>query len=467
MVTTFDALIIGTGQAGPALAARLSGAGMKVAVVEKHKFGGTCVNDGCTPTKAMVASAYAAHMARRAGEYGVLVEGNPRIDMKRVKARKDEIVRNSTKGVEKWMRGLTGAKVYRGHARFTGKNTVQVEGDRLAAAKIFINVGGRPLIPKIPGLETVPYLTNVTMMELDFVPAHLIVIGGSYVGLEFAQMVRRFGSRVTVVEMGPRLVGREDEDVSAAIQEILRAEGIELRLGAQCLSLQKEADGLSVGLDCSEGAPREPGTHLLLAVGRAPNTDDLGLDAAGIKTDKRGYIEVDESLRTSNARVWALGDCNGKGAFTHTAYNDYEIVADNLLSNAGRKYTDRVPVYALYTDPPLGRVGMGEAEIRKAGIPALVGKRPMTRVARAVEKGETRGFLKIHVEQSSQRILGASLLGTSADEAVHSLIDALYARLPAAEFRRHVRIHPNVSELLPFVLEDLKPLPPGPSPAAR
>jgi pyruvate/2-oxoglutarate dehydrogenase complex dihydrolipoamide dehydrogenase (E3) component len=457
-VTTFDALVIGTGQAGPALAARLSSAGMKVAVVEKHAFGGTCVNNGCTPTKAMVASAYAAHMARRAGEYGVLVQGEPRVDMKRVKARKDEIVRNSREGVEKWMQELKSAKVYRGHARFVAPAQIQVGSESLGADKIFLDVGGRPLIPKMPGLDTVPHLTNETMMDLDFIPGHLLVIGGSYVGLEFAQMVRRFGSRVSVVEMGPRLVGREDEDVSAAIHEILRAEGVELRLGAECLSVQKEADGLSVGLDCSEGAPRERGTHLLLAVGRVPNTDDLGLDAAGVKTDKRGYIEVDEGLRTSNPRVWALGDCNGKGAFTHTAYNDYEIVADNLLSNAGRKYTDRVPVYALYTDPPLGRVGLSEKEIKEKGIKALVGKRPMSRVARAVEKGETQGFLKIHVEEGSKRILGASLLGTGADEAVHSLIDAVYARLPYTEFQRRVRIHPNVSELLPTVLEDLKPL---------
>ena len=457
-MTAFDALVIGTGQAGPALAARLSGAGMKVAVVEKHEFGGTCVNNGCTPTKAMVASAYAAHLARRAGEYGVLVQGEPRVDMKRVKARKDDIVRNSREAVEKWMQGLKGAKVYRGHARFTGKDSIQVGSEQLGAERIFVNVGGRPLIPDLPGLDTVPYLTNETMMDLDFIPGHLLVIGGSYVGLEFAQMVRRFGSRVTVVEMGPRLVGREDEDVSAAIGEILRAEGIELRLGAECLNLQKEADGLSVGLDCSAGAPRERGTHLLLAVGRVPNTDDLGLDAAGVKTDKRGYIEVDEGLRTSNPRVWALGDCNGKGAFTHTAYNDYEIVADNLLSNAGRKHADRIPVYALYTDPPLGRIGLSEKEIKDKGIKALVGKRPMTRVARAVEKGETQGFLKIHVEEGSKRILGASLLGTGADEAVHSLIDAVYSKIPYSEFQRHVRIHPNVSELLPTVLEELKPL---------
>jgi pyruvate/2-oxoglutarate dehydrogenase complex dihydrolipoamide dehydrogenase (E3) component len=458
MPSIFDAIVIGTGQAGPPLAARLAHAGMKVAVVEKHKFGGTCVNDGCTPTKAMIASAYAAHVARRAADYGVLLDASPCVDMKRVKARKDEIVHQSRDGVERWMQGLKDASVYRGHARFVATNVVKVNDDELSADMIFVDVGGRPRIPKMPGLDTVPYFTNVTMMDLAFVPEHLVVIGGSYVGLEFAQMMRRFGSRVTVVEMGPRLVGREDEDVSLAIQDFLGAEGLELRLGAECLSVRKEADGLSVGLQCAEGAPRESGTHLLLAVGRVPNTDDLGLDRADIRTDKHGYIEVDEALRTSNPHVWALGDCNGKGAFTHTAYNDYEIVADNLLSNTSRKYTDRIPVYALYTDPPLGRVGMSETEIRKAGIDASVGKRPMTRVARAVEKGETNGFLKIHVERGSKRILGASLLGTGADEAVHSLIDAVYSKMPCTEFQRHVRIHPNVSELLPTVLEELTPL---------
>jgi pyruvate/2-oxoglutarate dehydrogenase complex dihydrolipoamide dehydrogenase (E3) component len=458
MPSIFDAIVIGTGQAGPPLAARLAHAGMKVAVVEKHRFGGTCVNDGCTPTKAMIASAYAAHMARRAGDYGVMLDASPRVDMKQVKVRKDEIVRGSRDGVEQWMQGLNDATVYRGHARFVGQNAVRVDDDELSADMIFVDVGGRPRVPKMPGLDSVAYLTNVTMMDLDCVPEHLVVVGGSYVGLEFAQMMRRFGSRVTVVEMGPRLVAREDEDVSLAIQDFLHAEGLELRLGAQCVSVRKEADGLSVGLQCTEGAPRESATHLLLAIGRVPNTDDLGLERADIRTDKHGYIEVDEALRTSNPRVWALGDCNGKGAFTHTAYNDYEIVADNLLSNSNRKYTDRIPVYALYTDPPLGRVGMSEAEIRKAGIDALVGKRPMTRVARAIEKGETRGFLKIHVERGSKRILGASLLGTGADEAVHSLIDAVYSKMPCTEFQRHVRIHPNVSELLPTVLEDLTPL---------
>jgi pyruvate/2-oxoglutarate dehydrogenase complex dihydrolipoamide dehydrogenase (E3) component len=406
----------------------------------------------------MVASAYAAHMARRAADYGVRLEGEPRVDLRAVMARKDAIVAKSSGGVQKWMEGLEKGKLYRGHARFTAPDRVRVNGEDLTAERIFVNAGGRPLVPDMPGLSEVPYLTNQQMMTLRELPEHLLVIGGSYIGLEFGQMMRRFGSKVTVIEMGARLVGREDEDVSQALREILEAEGIEVRLNAKCLSVKKAPDGVSVGLDCSEGAPRAEGSHLLLAVGRVPNTDDLGLEAAGVKTDARGYIEVDEALRTTNPRVWALGDCNGKGAFTHTAYNDYEIVADNLLNGAKRKWTDRVPVYALYTDPPLGRVGMNEGEIRKAGIRALVGKRPMTRVSRAVEKGETLGFLKIYVEAQSRRILGASLLGTSADEVVHSLIDAVYARTPVEEFQRHVRIHPNVSELLPTVMEDLKPL---------
>ena len=458
MADTFDAIVIGTGQAGPPLAARFSAAGRKVAVIERHKFGGTCVNDGCTPTKTLIASAYAARIAARAAEYGVQIEGTTRVDMKRVKARKDAVVTASADNIEKSMRELQNAKVYRGHARFVDRQSVKVNGETLTAAQIFVDVGGRPLVPKMPGIDAVPYLTNISMMDVDFVPEQLIVVGGSYIGLEFAQAFRRFGSRVAVVEMGSRLVGREDDDVSQTVKEFLEAEGIEVALNAKCISAQRNGDRITIGVDCTDGAPKMNGSHLLLAVGRAPNTDDLGLEAAGIQTDARGFIEVDEELRTSNPNVWALGDCNGKGAFTHTAYNDFEIVADNLLNGGRRKWTDRVPVYALYTDPPLGRVGMSEAEIRKAGLKTLVGKRSMTRVSRAVEKGETTGFLKIHVEQDSKRILGAALLGTSADESVHSLIDVVYQKTRYTEFQRRVRIHPNVSELLPFVLEDLKPL---------
>jgi len=459
MPTRFDALIIGTGQAGPALAARLAGAGMKVAVVEKAKFGGTCVNNGCTPTKALVASAYAAHLARRAGEYGIRVS-KPTVSMKAVKRRKDAIVSDAATRVEKWMRGLKNGKLFRGHARFVSPTKVVVGREEIEADKIFLDVGGRPLVPKMEGIDTVPFLTNVSMMDVDFVPKHLLVVGGSYIGLEFAQMYRRFGSRVTVIEMAERLIAREDPDVSDEIRKILEAEGIEIRLNHKCLDAHRHGKDIAIGLECEGPHKHARGSHLLLAVGRVPNTDDLGLDKAGVHLDERGYIQVDDGLKTTNPRVWALGDCNGKGAFTHTAWNDYEIVADNLLTNAGRKHTDRIPVYALFTDPPLGRVGMSEADIRKAGIKALVGKRPMTRVARAREKGETQGFLKIHVEESSKRILGAALLGVGCDEAVHSLIDAIYEKTPYTEFQKRVRIHPTVSELLPTTLEALQPLDP-------
>jgi len=458
MNSRFDAIVIGTGQSGPPLAARLAEAGMKIAVIERDKFGGTCVNNGCIPTKTLVASAYAARLANRAGEYGVEISGPVRVDMTRVKARKDEVSDRSNRGVETWMRTLANGTVYVGHARFTGPRTVRVNDDLLTADRIFINVGGRPLVPKMPGLESVPYLTNISMMDVDFLPEHLVVIGGSYIGLEFAQMYRRFGSRVTIVEMMPRLIPREDEDVSQGVREILEQEGIEIRLSAECLSVDREGASVAVNLGCTSGAPRIVGSHMLLAVGRVPNTDDLGLEAAGIQTDQRGYIVVDEQLRTTNPNTWALGDCNGKGAFTHTSYNDYEIAADNLLNNAGRKWTDRVTAYALFTDPPLGRVGMSEAEVKRAGIQALAGKRPMTRVGRAVEKGETLGFMKVVVDAGSKRILGAAILGTSGDEVVHSLLDIVYAGQPYTALQRGMRIHPTVSELIPTLLSELRPL---------
>ncbi|HTS55411.1 MAG TPA: FAD-containing oxidoreductase, partial [Burkholderiales bacterium] len=421
-------------------------------------FGGTCVNNGCIPTKTLVASAYAAHLARRTAEYGVDIGGPVRVDMKRVKARKDEVSGASNKGVESWMRALPNAVVYLGHARFVGPKTVRVNDDLLSTDRIFINVGGRPLVPKMPGLEAVPYLTNVSAMDVDFLPEHLIVIGGSYTGLEFGQMYRRFGSRVTIIEMGPRLIGREDEDISQAVHEILDLEGIEVRLNAECLSVGKEGAGIAVNVACVSGAPRVMGSHVLFAVGREPNTDDLGLEAADIEADKRGFIVVDEQLRTTNPNAWALGDCNGKGAFTHTSYNDYEIVADNLFNNAGRKWTDRITAYALFIDPPLGRVGMTEAQVKHAGTRALAAKRPMTRVGRAVEKGETLGFMKVVVDAHSQRILGVAILGTSGDEVVHSLLDVLYAGLPYTAVQRGVRIHPTVSELIPTLLGELQPL---------
>ncbi|MDR6288359.1 pyruvate/2-oxoglutarate dehydrogenase complex dihydrolipoamide dehydrogenase (E3) component [Inquilinus ginsengisoli] len=456
-MTTHDAIIIGTGQAGPALADRLSRAGQRVAVIERGRFGGTCVNTGCIPTKTMVASAYAARMAQRAAEYGVVLSGPPGIDMVRVKARKDEVSGQSRTGVEGWMRGLQNGTVIQGHARLTGPNSVRVGDETLTADRIFLNVGGRAFVPPLPGLDTVPYLTNSTMMDLDTVPEHLVIVGGSYIGLEFGQMFRRFGSAVTVIEQGPRLIGREDEDVSAAVAGFLEKEGIAIRTNATCISLLRHGDGVAATVDCTAGAPVVTGSHLLLAVGRRPNTDDLGLEAAGVATDERGYITVDDQLQTSVPGIWALGDCNGRGAFTHTAYNDFEIVAANLLDGDTRRLSDRIPAYALYTDPPLGRAGMTEAEARRAGRHILVAKRPMTRVGRAVEKGETEGFMKVVVDAGNRQILGAAILGTGGDEVVHGLLDLMYAKAPYDVLQRSMPIHPTVSELLPTLLGSLEP----------
>ena len=458
MAAHFDAIVIGTGQAGPALAARLSGAGMKVAVIERSRFGGTCVNTGCIPTKTLVASAYAAHLARRGAEYGVIIDAPVRVDMKRVKARKDEIAGRSTRGVEDWVRGLENGAVYHGHARFEAPHRLRVNDEQLEAEKIFINVGGRALVPKMPGLDQVPYLTNSSMMNVDFLPEHLIIVGGSYIGLEFGQMYRRFGSKVTIVEMGERLIAREDPDVSEAVRDILEKEDIQVRLNARCIAAHKHGERIVLGLDCAEDGPRVEGSHLLLAVGRVPNTDDLGLEKAGVETDKAGYIKVDDQLRTNVSGIWALGDCNGKGAFTHTAYNDFEIVAANLLDNDARKISDRIVTYGLFIDPPLGRAGMTEAQAKAEGRKALVGSRLMTRVGRAVEKGETEGFMKIIVDGESREILGAAILGVTGDEVVHTLLDVMYAKAPYTTISRAMHIHPTVSELLPAVLQELKPL---------
>ena len=454
----FDAIIIGTGQAGPALAARFAAAGMTVAIIERHKFGGTCVNTGCIPTKTLVASAYAAHVARRGAEYGFDVTGDVRVDMKRVKARKDDVSGRSNRGVEEWLRGLNNCTVIQGHARFQSSHTVVVNDEVLQADKLFINVGGRSSVPAMPGLQDVPFLTNSSMMDVDFLPEHLVIVGGSYIGLEFGQMYRRFGSHVTIVEMGPRLIGREDEDISEAVRDILEAEGIQIRLNAKCISLAKRNNGVVVRMGCDEGPPEVVGTHVLLAVGRIPNTNDLGLDRAGVATDPRGYIVVDEQLQTSVPGIWALGDCNGRGTFTHTSYNDYEIVADNLLNGDHRRVSDRIQAYALYTDPPLGRCGMTDLEIRKSGRAALAAKLPMSRVGRAAEKGETQGFMKISVDAQTQHILGAAILGTGGDEVIHVLLDVMYAKAPYTLVQRAMHIHPTVAEFLPVVLSKLEPV---------
>jgi pyruvate/2-oxoglutarate dehydrogenase complex dihydrolipoamide dehydrogenase (E3) component len=454
----FDAIIIGTGQAGPSLAHRLAGAGMRVAIVERHRFGGTCVNTGCTPTKTLVASAYAAHLARRAAEFGVTIPGPVTVDMKKVKARKEYVLGFSTRGVERSLRSNPMIAVYQGHARFASPSSVTVGSETLSAPKIFINVGGRAFVPDIPGLDGVAYFTNSTMLDVDFVPPHLIVVGGSYIGLEFAQIFRRFGSEVVVIEMAPRLIPREDEDTSAAVADILKAEGIDVRVGVHGLRVAKRGKDIAVNLDIAGGTQEIVGTHLLMAVGRRPNTDDLDLDKAGVAVDKRGFIAVDDQLRASVPGIWALGDCNGRGAFTHTSYNDFEIVAANLLDNDPRRVSDRIVAYNLYTDPPLGRVGLTEAEVRKSGRPALMAKMAMEDVSRAFEKGETQGFMKVLVDAETRQFLGASILGVGGDEVIHSILDLMYAKAPCTVMQRAVHIHPTVSELLPTMLGDLKPL---------
>jgi pyruvate/2-oxoglutarate dehydrogenase complex dihydrolipoamide dehydrogenase (E3) component len=454
----FDAIIIGTGQAGPPLAARFAAAGMTVAIIERNKFGGTCVNTGCIPTKTLVASAHAVHVARRGAEFGFAVNGNVSVDMKRVKARKDEIAGRSNRSVEERLRGLSQCTVIQGHARLESSRTVRVNDELLESDKIFINVGGRALVPSIPGIHEVPFMTNSSMMNVDFVPQHLVIVGGSYVGLEFAQMYRRFGSEVTVVEMGPRLIGREDEDVSEAVRDILETEGIHIRLNAKCISMSNRGGNIAVGTSCEQGPPEISGTQILLAVGRVPNTNDLGLENAGVGIDQHGYIIVDDELRTSVPGIWALGDCNGRGAFTHTAYNDYEILADNLLNGDQRRVSDRIPTYALFIDPPLGRCGMTEAEIRKSGRRALVAKYPMKRVSRAVEKAETQGFIKMAVDAESKQFLGGAILGSGGDEIIHILLNLMYAKAPYTIVQRAMQIHPTVVEFFPTVLSKLQPL---------
>lgn len=455
---TYDAIIVGTGQAGPSLAARLSDSGMRVAVAERKLFGGTCVNTGCIPTKALVASAHAAYMVRRAADFGMVLDCEVRVDMKRTMARKAEISALSRNGLEAWFESMKNCTVYREHARFESPHELRVGTELIGGERIFLDVGARASVPPIPGLDRVPYLTNSSMLEVGSLPRHLLVVGGGYIGLEFAQMFRRFGSEVTIVEMAPRLMQKEDEDVSQGVREILEAEGIGVRTGARCIGVEKGGDGVRMKLECTGGPPEVDGSDLLIAVGRRPNTDDLGLEKVGVHKDERGFIVVDEELRTSVPGIWALGDCNGRGAFTHTSYNDYEIVAANLLDGEHRRVTDRITAYNLYIDPPLGRAGLTEGEVRASGRRALIGRRPMTRVGRAVEKGETQGFMKILVDAGTKEILGAAILGTGGDEVIHTVLDVMYARAPYTVMQRAVHIHPTVSELIPTMLGELKPL---------
>ena len=459
MSRVFDAIVIGAGQAGPPLADRLTAAGMMVALVERHFFGGTCVNTGCMPTKTLVASARVSHQARRAAEYGVVLNGDVSIDLPRVMARAHKVTEASRGNVERWLDGMKNLTVLRGHARFERPDTLRVNDETITAPRIFLNVGGRARIPEdMPGIGDINYLSNTSILELAAPPRHLAVIGGSYIGLEYAQMFRRFGSKVTIVERQSRLIAREDEDISEAIRSILEGEGITVRTNAECIAFAPHAEGAVVKVDCTSDDKEIVASHVLLAVGRRPNTDDLGLEQAGIKTDQHGYIIVDDRLATNVPGIWALGDCNGRGAFTHTAYNDFEIIAANLLDGAQRRVSSRIPGYALFTDPPLGRVGMTDAQARASGRPLLISKRPMTRVGRAVERDETQGFMKVIADADTRRILGAAILGVGGDEAIHGVLDLMNADQPFDTLKWAVPIHPTVSELLPTLVGDLKPI---------
>ena len=458
MSRTYDAIIIGTGQSGPALAGRLNQEGLNTAVLERHLVGGTCVNVGCIPTKTLVGSARIAYLARDAARFGVSIDGDVSVDMQRVKSRKDEIAGASNQGVTGWLEGMENVDLIRGHGQFVDAHSVEVNGETLEAEKIFINVGARARVPDWPGIEDVPFFTNSSIMDVDFLPEHLLIIGGSYIGLEFAQMYRRFGSEITVIEMQDRIIGRDDDDVSDAVREILEGEGVKFRLNADCIAARATEEGITVQVTCDEGPEEESGSHLLIAVGRVPNTNDLGLEKAGIEANQFGYINVDDHLQTNVPGVWAIGDVNGKGAFTHTSYNDYEIVAANLFDDDPRKVTDRLLCYGLFIDPPLGRIGMTEKQVRDSGRRALMGTRTMERVGRAKEFGETRGFMKIIADADTEEILGAAILGLNGDEVIHCLLDVMYARQPYTVISRAVHIHPTVAELIPTVLQEMQPL---------
>jgi pyruvate/2-oxoglutarate dehydrogenase complex dihydrolipoamide dehydrogenase (E3) component len=452
----FDAIIIGTGQAGPPLAASLARNGLKTAIIEKAALGGTCVNTGCTPTKAYVASARRAFIAGNSREMGVNIEGEVQVDLKTIKARKDQLIADSHKSLEKTFEKDEHISLFRGKAMFLDDHTILVNGEELSAEKIFINVGGRPRVPK--NFETVNYLTNRSMLQLEEVPVNLVVIGGGYVGLEFAQMFSRFGSKVTILERGSALMKKEDDDIAEAITEIIRKSGINMLLNSDCIKAAEKDGEIEVTYNCEEGSKTIQISHLLLAVGRVPNTDDLGLEKTSVELDDRGYIKVNNELQTSAPHIWALGDCNGEGAFTHTSFNDFQIVNSQLFEKRKRKLSDRFPCYAAYIDPPLARVGLDEKQIKAQGIKAKVAEMPMEKVARAKEKGETAGKMKIFIDAETDRILGATFLGTGADEYIHSVIDQMYAGATYQVMRDAVHIHPTVSELIPTMLEKLRDL---------
>ncbi len=451
----FDAIIIGSGQAGTPLVFKLAANGKKVAFIEKEHFGGTCLNVGCTPTKTYVASARRMFEANNGDYLGVEIPSGVKINLPKVKARKDKLIKKSVDGIDSGLKNTSNITVYKGTASFVGHKKILINGEEIEAEQIFINVGGRARVPK--EYEDISPLTNSEILQLDEIPEHLIIIGGSYIGLEFGQMFRRFGSKVTIVEMNKTIIGREDKEVSETIQNVLESEGVEFRLNATCLGASRSDEGkVIVKVDCTLGSPEIIGSHLLLAIGRTPNTNTLNLEKTGIKTDKRGFIEVNDFLETNVPGIFALGDCNGKGAFTHTSYNDYEIIAENMFDGKNRKISDRISTYNLFVDPPLGRAGITIAQAKESGKKIKVGFRKMSNIARARERGETNGFMSVVIDAETDRIIGATVLGIGGDEIISSILNVMYANQPYTVIRDSVQPHPTVSELIPTMLEGVK-----------
>ncbi|MEO2052052.1 MAG: mercuric reductase [Allomuricauda sp.] len=457
-IKTFDAIVIGSGQAGTPLVFKLASQGQKVAFIEKEHFGGTCLNVGCTPTKTYVASARRMWEAQHGEELGIEIPAGAKANLRKIKERKDALIKKSVDGIAQAVDKNENISFFRGEAHFEGRKIVAVNNALLTADEIYINVGGSAFIPD--GYGAIPYLTNQSILELEELPEHLLVIGGSYIGLEFGQMFSRLGSKVTIIEQGSSIIGREDDETSWTIQQILEEEGVDFRLGAKCLSAKKNQNGDIVAqINCSKDDVEEiKGSHLLLAVGRRPNTGNLQLEKTGVNTNDKGFIEVNEYLETNIKGIFALGDCNGKGAFTHTAYNDYEIIAENKFEGKNRKVTDRIPTYGLFVDPPLGRTGITKKEAMQKGLDVLIGHRPFSKIARAKEKGETNGYMSVVVDARTKKILGATVLGVGGDEIISGINNIMYADTSYEVIRDSVQPHPTVSELIPTVLESLTKL---------
>jgi pyruvate/2-oxoglutarate dehydrogenase complex dihydrolipoamide dehydrogenase (E3) component len=454
----YDIIWIGTGQATGTVVPRLVKAGKTVAIVEGGRFGGSCVNYGCTPTKTLVASARAAHMARRGPDFGVIT-GEVQIDFARVMERANAIRHSGSQGLEKWLRGMKGVTLYAGFGKFTGPHTVQVNDDIIEGDTIIINVGGRARIFPIPGIDQVDWLDNRRLLDLTERPNHLIIVGGSYIGLEFAQAFRRFGSEVTVIEAAPQLMFREDADIAQATQEILEKEGITIHTNAKVQRLDQPASQqIDVFFEKDGQTQHVRGSHLLLAVGRVPNSDQLNLAAAGVETDSRGYIRVNAVMQTTAPHIFAVGDINGEGAFTHTSVNDGEIFWDFFSGEDDRTLSERIPTYAMFIDPPLGRVGLSEKEARQSGRNILMATRAMKHISRAKEKDETAGLVKILVDADTEQFLGAAILGVGGDEVINMFTPFMYTGQSYKLFRRAVLTHPTVAELMPWILDDLRPL---------